>query len=707
MKGAITIVMLLSIVLSPISCTKIFPGSTNQDNTPPFTSASSQGIAAGVITTGPAVAVASSAIGPNGGSIKVTDAGNPLVGLQVDIPANSLTDTRQIKVSSSPIAKQTFGPEINPVSPLITFDNGGGYSNEWMQVTIPVKVPDGQYAMGFSYDAKKGKLGGLPTVRRDKDSITIATQYFTPLVVSTIDGLLLNESIPSTFKPGVDDWPFTNYGSYIEPGGHCAGQSISALWYFLNKPDGPGVHLYKTYDNNGNEPATPGFWQDDSLGYRFASVIQNDINWDIVSDKISGDLFSGNGDIFGTYDAATMKNIAYSMIQSHGEPQEVGIYSIAGGGHAMVIYAIDKDGLSVADPNYPGDTTRRINFVNGKFLPYNSGANAEDIAKGLGKAYEIIRFVPQDSFIDQAKMQLRWTQLQKKTIGNDKFPVLPIVRTDDAGKSYALADGYVTSNKTIKILVDSKETNFGAYIYRDGKEVTPDARGRMELLPGNNKLGIYELGRVAGKWKYIDFKYINVVYKAPGPTPGPSWKLVDTQIDPTAPANISRAPYGGLTTYALSKNSVTEAYSSRDGNAKMQLALTWEAPPDTLVSGETFSMAIQGNGTVVNRMSNLGAGIEAKFVAGAGLDVVENIPTGWGGSGITPGPADADYAWVNFFGGEKITSDAMSAGGINRSYKFKVTQSSSVSDVYLTLRVGGRGADEFNGTVTFHWRLQS
>lgn len=176
-----------------------------------------------------------------------------------------------------------------------------------------------------------------------------------------------------------------------------------------------------------------------------------------------------------------------------------------------------------------------------------------------------------------------------------------------------------------------------------------------------------------------------------------TWKLVDTKIDPSTPAAI---PFGSWT---LTKTSVTESNASRDGTAKRQITLTWDPAPDTFVSGQPFSITIKGSGSVVNRMSVPGSGLEAKFEAGAGLDVIEDTSTGWGG--ITPGPSDAGYAWVNSFGA-RVDRDDLAQGGVNRTYKFKVFETYSASDVYLTLRVGGRAGDDANGTVTFHWRRQ-
>jgi len=69
-----------------------------------------------------------------------------------------------------------------------------------------------------------------------------------------ISKALLTNDIDTKFQPGEDDWRFTNYGSYIAQAGHCEGQSLTALWYYVTKPDGANVHLYGSYDNNGNQP---------------------------------------------------------------------------------------------------------------------------------------------------------------------------------------------------------------------------------------------------------------------------------------------------------------------------------------------------------------------------------------------------------------------------------------------------------------------
>jgi hypothetical protein len=335
---AISILVILATLLGGCG------GPGNQSSTPTGVS--------GTISTGKSVTVASTDIPAAGGSITVTDESSPVKGLEILVPASAYTTTTSFTISTAPIEKHTFGKDFNPITPLISIDNGGAYADEIMSVTIPVDIPEGYFAMGFYYDSKTGKLEGMATIAQDADSITIGTRHFSSFLVSMIKLTELTPDIDSGFRPGIDDWQFVNYGSYIEPEGHCAGQSLSALWYYVTQPDGKDLTLYNRYDNNGNEPDTPTLWQDDSYGYRFASTIQQDINWD-------GFAFKFWRAQRGFNDELTWNLFCYSM-QMTGEPQLVGVTNEGHGGHAMICYRINDGKMYIADPNYPGDTERRI-----------------------------------------------------------------------------------------------------------------------------------------------------------------------------------------------------------------------------------------------------------------------------------------------------------------------------------------------------------
>ncbi len=60
----------------------------------------------------------------------------------------------------------------------------------------------------------------------------------------------------------------------------CAGQSITAMWYYSEKKlKDDLLSLYHAYDKLNN-PANKWFmWQDNPRGIRFASSVQNDIMW--------------------------------------------------------------------------------------------------------------------------------------------------------------------------------------------------------------------------------------------------------------------------------------------------------------------------------------------------------------------------------------------------------------------------------------------
>jgi hypothetical protein len=551
-KSIYVLLVVLLIAAVSASCIRIVKqnetGPSQQPLTNPGPSTQSGGqtrphppVRTGEITLGQKVDVASQSIGTEGGILSMLKPGDPLDGFVLAVPPGSYPANRTFKVSYAPITKQTFGNDFNPITPMIMVDNGGGYADELINITIPVKVPDGYFAMGFLYDDKTKQLEGMPLITQDADSITVGTRHFSNFLISMISKSMLKDDIDSGFQPGIDDWQFANRGSYIAPGGQCEGQSLAAMWYYCTQPDGKDLCLYARYDNNGNKPETPGLWVDDSLGYRFCSTVHSDIDLGAFAykfwDNLSGVVYKSRGrDIVPGISDETQRNLFAFSMQLTGEPQQVGIISLSGvGGHVMICYRINKGTLYVADPNYPGNTERRIVYANNKFEPYNSGANKADIDAGKGMKFERILYTAKTTIIPWDTIAKRWTEFKNGTIGNDKFPQWKLLVADSKGSTIELIDGLVVTEQLLAVgaaQLPNQAITYGAYI--DGTLVQA-IDGKIPLKPGNNVIGFVIWGEKNNVWKYIDFKYINVIYKAEEPLPSNARvkvTLIITQVSP-------------------------------------------------------------------------------------------------------------------------------------------------------------------------------
>jgi hypothetical protein len=491
-------------------------------------------IAAGntkAITLGARAELGSETIGTGGGGITISRPGDPLDGLSIGVSPEAYTNNLPYKISSSPVVSHSFGNDFKLASPMISVDNGGSYANQFISVRVPVKVPDSHVAMGFFYDSKTGKLEGMPLLETDANSVTVATTHFSSFFIGMIEKNKIQEA-DSNFRPGKDDWQFANDGSYVVPHGHCEGQSISSMWYYVTKPDGVNTHLYGTYDKNGIQPKTPELWEDDSNGYRFCTVIQKDL---MNLNAFAYDFWPGlvgrawkkvDGkwdwvNVEKTISDQTTRDLFAFAIQMTGEPQEIAIHSDAGGGHAMICYRVKGNKLYIADPNYPGKEDRTIDLVGNSFKPYNSGANRVEIEAGRGKSYEHIFYAAKSTIIDWNTIAKRWTEVKSGTIGNDKFPQYRIYYRVGNGTAKYITENEVISSKKVQFGVDFNGSVRNVNVYRDAKILSFDTAGNFDLVGGKNNLGFLIQKEINGELKYVDFKYINVIYNSLTISPNP------------------------------------------------------------------------------------------------------------------------------------------------------------------------------------------
>jgi len=380
----------------------------------------------GTFDLGPETPVGAQTVGPAGGV--VVGAG----GLTITVPAGAHPAPTEYTVVSQQILGHDFGPSVTPATPMYTVDNGGGYSDALITLDVPVVVPPEHIAIGFFYDQVTGELEAIPAVAMDDDSLTLVTRHFSTFFIDIIGigSLPIMAPAPdvdSGFRPGVDDWQFRNLGSAAASGGHCAGQSLSAMWYYDTQRRSGAPWLNGLYDNNG-EGATPGLWEDDSQAYRLCSTVQGDYAaiWNAQGPELISRLS-------GSWKSGLWQFAQFlGAIHVTHQPQFVAMWSSKGGGHAMVVYGGGLEGLWVADPNYPSQY-RLIPWDLDKLQlgPYSSGATAAE----LGTPYETIAFIAKTALIDWPTLGGRWAEFIAGNAGDSVFPgyAIKAAYDDDGG----------------------------------------------------------------------------------------------------------------------------------------------------------------------------------------------------------------------------------------------------------------------------------
>ena len=513
----------------------------------------------GKISTGESIEEISVNIGPNGGTVMVSNPESPINGLTITVPSESYAETRTYSVSYSEISEHELGEYFNPISPLITIKNGGGYSDEAFDVKIPISKGDDEFTVGILYDEITGKIEILPTISQDESSITVNTRHFATSTISSgttlkkgMDGSSLGNLVISSIKesvislqavvssgytPGIDDWEFPNFGSYISPGGHCAGQSMTSMWYYYEKTLKGEPSLFHRFDHI-NSSTNPGvLWQDNPYGYRFASTIQEDFDWE---------NWARNVKIQSYLQPLTWKTFIAAILMT-GEPQSVIIReSSTGAGHAMVVYKINvtEGKMYIADPNYPNnrgtngtESIRTINYSNGKFEPYGSYLKVGD----PGTVFDQIAFFGKTANIAWPQIAKRYEELQTEKIGNDRFPKYDLYMKSD-NNEIGFFDGIVVDTDTLKLFLKSSECEYElagtdnyqvlrVYDENTGIEIAKSGSSNkgilsLQLKPGENTIGLEmcggkKYGDKISLYHYVDFKWFTVYYQELSIEPNP------------------------------------------------------------------------------------------------------------------------------------------------------------------------------------------
>ncbi len=535
------------------------------------------------LTVGAPGDLASQTIGTSGGTLEAA-------GFKLEFPAGALAGDTPVRVTQAPITAAETGGLVTPITPLYTVDAGAGPLGAPVTVTLPATAPDGATAMAFYWDEAAGILTPLVALTRDATSITAGATHFSGILGGLVNLPKVPEIVDSGFRPGTDDWQFTNYGSYIASTGHCEGQSLTALWYYVAQRKGASASpLNGLYDNNGAPSKTPDLAWDDSDGYRMASSVQVDP----IANQFAYEFLKGL--MFGRADGTLTYQAFRTAIALTGEPQLIRIASADGSNHAMVVYRVTPNWLMVADPNFPGHTRGiRYDAATGKLGPYSSGANAADIALNGATSYTQFAFLPWRSAISEAVLAVRWTELQDNASGDRVFPgytLLVLTGKDAAGKDVwaTLTDGYRTTEKKLTIdlskLTDGSASTMRIYPGTSSTPFGPDAfKQTIDLEDGENPLGIFVRGKVGNEWQYVDFVRLTV-----NSGESTDWELVDVQVRHTSVSVNQDYDWryegdgrGGITGIWTTRTST--------GTATARMVGTWDIP-DRLTPGTQVNVS--------------------------------------------------------------------------------------------------------------------
>jgi hypothetical protein len=509
-------------------------------------------------------------VGSGGGEIAITD--GDLAGLTLSIPDAALPDDTPVVIEHAPIVSHTWGDAVDPATPAIRIEIGdGSYADDAMTVSIPVDLADGRLALGLYVD-DSGRLEGIPTTGTATGGVEILTRHFSDWFISLFDPDDLPDEIFTGYQVARDNWQFVNRGSYISPGGICAGMAMSSMWYYLEQyraNDAPP--LFRRYDYP-HGTATPNFELDDAHAIRFASMVQRDGNWasskrttgtgvEWVGSPTAWDWFRESR--YLGHDRWQFEAFRYAMYLT-GEPQYVTMGRTGGkGGHAIVGYGVslgtffDDDGneasggeLWVSDPNAPY-ALRSIRYDDARqeFLAYTSALRAD----GTSLAFDAIGLAGKSAMFDWGLIGTRFQEMVDGVVGDQKFPV-PTMHQWVVDPTTGVGSWQVTSSPTPNengllelafTLPGGIETWVG--LYEDGKTAWTESSHQG---PNANRTAIVQARATSNTYKLI------VLGKAEG---GLSFIDAVPLVIPAAPVASTTTTMGTTTTTAAPTTTVAPA----------------------------------------------------------------------------------------------------------------------------------------------------
>lgn len=422
-----------------------------------------------------------------GGTLTVSSPGSAVDGLQIVVPPSSFATPIHWQVSSRATDDLPARPGLNPISPLITIHTGvGTYADSGILVRIPAHITPGYFAMAFYYDRSVGTIEALPLASSDANSVTIMTRHFSAaalvptgggsaglraslrgsgipavgeveIVISQIDPAGLDQDISSPFRAATDGWEINNPSGWaISAGGHCAGWTITAVWYYYTQRNAVGS-LFNRFSTD------PAIWEDNVRGWRWADLTWGDVNWETYASVLFPELkaqYNPTPAYPATLALNEQRALAYA-IKVTGMPQFLGLLGVTGLGHAVAAYRVASNTVYYADPNLPG-------------VERSAALTADFLASGATWHYQMMIGV--SSFIPFDKIAARWQTFQDQTIGDAEYPAMPVEQALVTGTDTAwitVTDTIRTPDATVRLRTRCPACPSFAGGLGDGSQIRP------------------------------------------------------------------------------------------------------------------------------------------------------------------------------------------------------------------------------------------
>ncbi len=209
-------------------------------------------------------------IGPGGGTLEITTAGNPYDGLRLTIPPGAFPNPGIWRMGLSAAAPTLNLPAgFSVAGPALRIETNQGRADHLMTLRIPVQRVAGTVPLFVMFDPARNRMEMVPIVASDATSITVAGSHLNPTMVlgptpaaaprpsqqrfaaqslGTGLGIPINATLTSLGSPLVlaaiaqIEWGVPDLGSYLFPGGHGPAVPLMTILSALsNQPVGPAI----------------------------------------------------------------------------------------------------------------------------------------------------------------------------------------------------------------------------------------------------------------------------------------------------------------------------------------------------------------------------------------------------------------------------------------------------------------------------------